>query len=84
MIQQKLNDEIHIKDHLIPDSYIFHAGTVYKDNKLLTSGGRVLAVTALGNSVKEARARAYEAISSVKFDGAQYRKDIGFRALNNN
>jgi len=80
----KLNDEIHIEDHLIPDSYIFHAGTVYKDNKLLTSGGRVLAVTALGNSVKEARARAYEAISSVKFDGAQYRKDIGFRALNNN
>ena len=80
----KLNDEIHIEDHLIPDSYIFHAGTVYKDNKLLTSGGRVLAVTALGDSVKEAQSRVYEAINTVKFDGAQYRKDIGFRALNNN
>ena len=80
----KLNDEIHIEDHVIPDSYIFHAGTVFKDNKLLTSGGRVLAVTALGNSVKEAQSRVYEAINTVKFDGAQYRKDIGFRALNNN
>ena len=80
----KLNDEIYIEDHVIPDSYIFHAGTVYKDNKLLTSGGRVLAVTALGDSVKEAQSRVYEAINTVKFDGAQYRKDIGFRALNNN
>ena len=80
----KLNDEIHIEDHVIPDSYIFHAGTVYKDNKLLTSGGRVLAVTALGDSVKEAQSIVYEAINTVKFDGAQYRKDIGFRALNNN
>ena len=80
----KLNDEIHIEDYVIPDSYIFHAGTVYKDNKLLTSGGRVLAVTALGDSVKEAQSRVYEAINTVKFDGAQYRKDIGFRALNNN
>jgi phosphoribosylamine--glycine ligase len=80
----KLNDEIHIEDHVIPDSYIFHAGTVFKDNKLLTSGGRVLAVTALGNSVKEAQSRVYEAINTVKFDGAQYRKDIGYRALNNN
>jgi phosphoribosylamine--glycine ligase len=80
----KLNDEIHIEDHVIPDSYIFHAGTAFKDNKLLTSGGRVLAVTALGNSVKEAQSKVYEAINTVKFDGAQYRKDIGFRALNNN
>ena len=80
----KLNDEIHIEDRIIPDSYIFHAGTIYKDNKLLTSGGRVLAVTALGNSLKEAQIQAYEAISTVKFNGAQYRQDIGYRALNNN
>ena len=80
----KLNDEIHIEDHVIPDSYIFHAGTVFKDNKLLTSGGRVLAITALGDSVKEAQSKVYEAINTVKFNGAQYRKDIGFRALNNN
>lgn len=51
---------------------------------LLTSGGRVLAVTALGYSVKEAQSKAYEAINTVKFNGAQYRKDIGFRALDNN
>ena len=80
----RLNDEIHIEDRIIPDSYIFHAGTVYKDNKLLTSGGRVLAVTALGISVKEAQFKAYEAINTVKFNGVQYRKDIGYRALNNN
>jgi phosphoribosylamine--glycine ligase len=80
----RLNDEIHIEDRIIPDSYIFHAGTIYKDNKLLTSGGRVLAVTALGNTVKEAQFKAYEAINTVKFNGVQYRKDIGYRALNNN
>jgi phosphoribosylamine--glycine ligase len=80
----KLNDEIYIEDRIIPDSYIFHAGTIYKDNKLLTSGGRVLAVTALGNSVKEAQFKAYEVIKTVKFNGAQYRQDIGYRALNNN
>jgi len=80
----KLNDEIYIEDHVISDSYIFHAGTIFRDNKLLTSGGRVLAVTALGDSVKEAQSKAYETINTVKFNGAQYRKDIGFRALNNN
>ena len=80
----KLQDEIYIEDRLISDSYIFHAGTIYKDNKLLTSGGRVLAVTALGNSVKEAQSKVYEVINTVKFNGAQYRKDIGYRALNNN
>ena len=80
----KLNDEIYIEDRVISDSYIFHAGTIFRDNKLLTSGGRVLAVTALGNSVKEAQSKAYETINTVKFNGAQYRKDIGFRALNNN
>ncbi|CAN1491945.1 PurD Phosphoribosylamine-glycine ligase [Methylophilaceae bacterium] len=79
----KLNDEIYIEDLIIPDSYIFHAGTIYKNNKLLTSGGRVLAVAALANSVKEAQLKVYEAINTIKFNGVQYRKDIGYRALNN-
>ena len=79
----KLNDEIYIEDRIIPDSYIFHAGTIYKNNKLLTSGGRVLAVAALANSVKEAQLKVYEAINTIKFNGVQYRKDIGYRALNN-
>jgi phosphoribosylamine--glycine ligase len=43
-----------------------------------------LAVTALGNTVKEAQSKAYEVINTIKFNGAQYRKDIGYRALNNN
>ncbi len=80
----ELNNEIHIEDLVIPDSYIFHAGTIYKDNKLFTSGGRVLAVTALGDSVEEAQSRVYEVVNTVKFSGIQYRKDIGYRALNNN
>ena len=79
----KLNDEIYIEDRIIPDSYIFHAGTIYKNNKLLTSGGRILAVAALANSVKEAQLKVYEAINTIKFNGVQYRKDIGYRALNN-
>ena len=61
----------------------FKLRLLYKDNKLLTSGGRVLAVAALGNSVKEAQLKVYEAINTIKFNGVQYRKDIGYRALNN-
>ncbi len=64
------------------DLHVFHAGTQLTDGKLLTSGGRVLAVTALGDSVKMAQKRAYEAVAQIRFDGMQYRKDIGYRALN--
>jgi phosphoribosylamine--glycine ligase len=63
------------------DCVVFHAGTRLDGNKLVTSGGRVLCVTALGDSVKMARARAYEALEHIRFDGMQYRKDIAYRAL---
>jgi phosphoribosylamine--glycine ligase len=48
---------------------------------LLTSGGRVLCVTALGDSVRQAQQKAYAAVVGVQFDGMQYRKDIGYRAI---
>jgi phosphoribosylamine--glycine ligase len=60
---------------------VFHAGTRREDARLLTSGGRVVCVTALGENLRTARRRAYEAAALVRFDGAQYRKDIGARAL---
>jgi phosphoribosylamine--glycine ligase len=63
------------------DCRVFHAGTRLEGRTLLTSGGRVLCVTALGDSVKMARARAYEALEGIHFEGMQYRKDIAYRAL---
>jgi phosphoribosylamine--glycine ligase len=67
-----------------PDCLVFHAGTRLEGKNVVTSGGRVLCVTALGDSVKMARARAYEALERIRFDGMQYRKDIGHRALKKN
>jgi len=64
-----------------PDCMVFHAGTRLEDGTLKTSGGRVLCVTALGDSVRRARERAYEAVQCIGFDGRQYRTDIGWRAL---
>ncbi len=64
-----------------PDAVVFQAGTVLEDGVLKTSGGRVLCVTVLADNVKLAQQRAYEVAARVRFDGAQYRKDIGFRAL---
>jgi phosphoribosylamine---glycine ligase len=64
-----------------PDCKVFHAGTRLQGKTVVTSGGRVLCVTALGDSVKMARTRAYEALERIRFDGMQYRKDIGHRAL---
>ena len=63
---------------------VFHAGTVLKDGSTVTNGGRVLCVTALGHSVRSAATRAYEAIEGIRFDGMQYRRDIGHRALKRN
>jgi phosphoribosylamine--glycine ligase len=60
-----------------PDVVIFHAGTVLKDGKLLTNGGRVLGVTALGTTLQEARAKAYTAADKISFEGMQLRRDIG-------
>ena len=64
------------------DSMVFHAGTERRaDGTLVTKGGRVLCVTALGDSVRTAHQRAYAALAPIRFDGAQYRSDIGHRAL---
>jgi phosphoribosylamine--glycine ligase len=63
------------------DCRVFHAGTCLEAKTLLTNGGRVLCVTALGDSVRIARSRAYDAVDRIRFDGMQYRKDIGNRAL---
>ena len=60
---------------------VFHAGTEEKDGKIVTTGGRVLCVTALGDNVKLAQKNAYEAILGIHFDGMQYRRDIGHRAV---
>ncbi len=63
------------------DFHVFHAGTAEKDGQVVTSGGRVLCVTALGDKVKIAADRAYEVAARIRFDGMQYRKDIGHRAI---
>ncbi len=64
------------------DAHIFHAGTAETDGQVVTSGGRVLCVTALGENIKLAQKRAYEVAAQVRFDGMQMRKDIGHRAIN--
>jgi phosphoribosylamine---glycine ligase len=64
-----------------PEQMTFHAGTQTFNSVLRSTGGRVLCVTALGDTVKQAQARAYEALAAVKLDGAQYRRDIGYRAI---
>jgi phosphoribosylamine--glycine ligase len=63
------------------DLMVFHAGTTLNNDVLSVSGGRVLCVTALGVTIKAAQQRAYEGASAIAFDGAQYRRDIGYRAL---
>lgn len=60
---------------------VFHAGTAEQDGQVITSGGRVLCVTALGDSVSEAQRRAYAAVDAIGWDGAFYRRDIGYRAI---
>ena len=64
-----------------PDVKVFHAGTALQDGGVVVTGGRVLCVTALGDSVKQAQRAAYAAIAGIHFDGMQYRTDIGHRAL---
>jgi len=63
------------------DAVVFHAGTAQDGSRLVVSGGRVLCVTALGVTAKAAQQRAYEALDGIRFDGAQYRRDIGHRAI---
>jgi phosphoribosylamine---glycine ligase len=63
------------------DAMVFHAGTERRGGKTCTAGGRVLCVTALADTVKAAQHRAYEVVHAIEFEGAQYRRDIGYRAL---
>jgi len=65
------------------DAAVFHAGTTLQGDALLTSGGRVLCVTALADSVRQAQQRAYQVTQGIHFDGMQYRTDIGYRAIKN-
>jgi phosphoribosylamine--glycine ligase len=60
---------------------VFHAGTALAGDAVVTAGGRVLCVTALGGTVRLAQQRAYSVIDQIGFDGAQWRRDIGHRAL---
>ena len=66
------------------DCHVFHAGTKLENGQVTVTGGRVLTVTALGHNVKTAQRRAYEVTAGIHFDGMQYRRDIGYRAIQGN
>ncbi|MDR3351837.1 MAG: phosphoribosylamine--glycine ligase, partial [Zoogloeaceae bacterium] len=63
------------------DTHVFHAGTAAQEGEIVTAGGRVLCVTALGENIKQAQKRAYEAVATIAWEGMQHRKDIGYRAI---
>ncbi|MGQ9693837.1 MAG: phosphoribosylamine--glycine ligase [Thermodesulfobacteriota bacterium] len=65
----------------VPNTYIFHAGTALKEGKIVTNGGRVLGVAALGDNIAEAINQAYKAVEKISWDGVYYRRDIGQKAL---
>jgi phosphoribosylamine--glycine ligase len=77
----RLGDEITGLPKNLVDAHVFHAGTTLKDGKVITSGGRVLCVTALGETVKFAQQQAYRILDEIQFNGAQFRTDIGYRAI---
>jgi len=64
----------------LPQVTVFHAGTALDGDDVVTSGGRVLSVTAIGETIDEAADRAYEAVARIEFEGKQLRHDIGWRA----
>ncbi len=70
-----------LKDGQLDGVTVYHAGTAIKDGKLVTAGGRVLGVTALGDTLSEALEKSYEGVKKIEFENAHYRKDIGQRAL---
>jgi phosphoribosylamine--glycine ligase len=76
----RTGDAIAGLDTIPPDVVVFHAGTARKDGALVTAGGRVLGVTALGVSVQQARERAYAVVDAIQLDGKQVRRDIGARS----
>ena len=65
----------------LKDVFVFHAGTALKDGDIVTNGGRVLGVTAMGQDIADAKAKAYEAVDKIKFDGAYCRRDIADKAI---
>jgi phosphoribosylamine--glycine ligase len=65
----------------VPDVVVFHAGTKVANNRILTDGGRVLGVTAIGETIAAARERAYQAVEKISFPGMHYRRDIGAKAV---
>ena len=75
------NKKVFIKENNIKDSKLFHAGTKYENEMVLTSGGRVFCATALGSDLKDAQKNAYNLVNNVEFDGAFFRKDIGFKGI---
>ena len=75
------NKKVSIKENGIKDSKLFHAGTKYENETILTSGGRVFCATALGSDLKDAQKNAYNLVNNVEFDGAFFRKDIGFKGI---
>ena len=75
------NQEVRIEELDSKDMKLFHAGTNLQDNKVMTSGGRVFCATALGINLKEAHSKAYNLVNSVSFNGAFYRKDIGYKGI---
>jgi len=77
----RVGDAIHNVPKPTADAVVFHAGTQMKDGTLLTSGGRVLCATAMGNSLRDAQAQAYRLVDQLKFEGMHCRRDIGWRAL---
>src|SRR4029079_19139066 len=79
--EPRKNDRIQGIPSPADDCRVFHAGTKLQDGMLVTNGGRVLCVTALGDSLRIARTRAYEAIERLRYDGMQFRRDIGHHAL---
>ena len=75
------NKEIQININDNNNTKLFHAGTKYEDNKILTSGGRVFCATALGVDLKAAQQNAYNLVDKVDFEGAFFRKDIGYKGI---
>ena len=62
----------------VENSIVFHAGTRKEEDKVLTNGGRVMAITSIGRTIEDSLSKSYENVDKVKFDGKYYRKDIGF------
>jgi phosphoribosylamine---glycine ligase len=79
--QYKSNQEVLLEEIDGSDAKLFHAGTKIYNGSVVTSGGRVFCATALGDDLKEAQEKAYNLVKKVSFNGAFYRKDIGYKGI---